>query len=76
MRPWQDQAEVVTVASGLARPDFPSAGSIYLIRPDGYVAARGSAANPDTLLDYLHRLFGTTGDGSARASAPTADANT
>ena len=61
MRPWQDQVEVVIVASGPARPGFPSAGSIYLIRPDGYVAARGSAASPDTLLDYLHRLFGTPG---------------
>jgi hypothetical protein len=76
MRPWQEQVEVVTVASGPARPDFPSAGSIYLIRPDGYVAARESAANPDTLLDYLHWLFGITGPGSARASVPTAGAHT
>jgi predicted ATPase len=31
---------------------------------DGYVAVRGSVTRPDSLLDYLHRLFGTTGDDS------------
>jgi 2-polyprenyl-6-methoxyphenol hydroxylase-like FAD-dependent oxidoreductase len=51
---WQDQVEVVEAIDGL-----DPAGSIYLLRPDGYVAARGSVASPGNLLDYLQLLFGT-----------------
>ena len=51
---WQDQIEVAEAIDGL-----DPAGSIYLLRPDGYVAARGSAASPGNLLDYLQLLFGT-----------------
>ena len=51
---WHDQVEVVEAIDGL-----DPAGSIYLLRPDGYVAARGSAASPGNLLDYLQLLFGT-----------------
>jgi len=51
---WQDQVEVAEAIDGL-----DPAGSIYLLRPDGYVAARGSAASPGNLLDYLQLLFGT-----------------
>jgi 2-polyprenyl-6-methoxyphenol hydroxylase-like FAD-dependent oxidoreductase len=51
---WQDQVEVAEAIDGL-----DPAGSIYLLRPDGYVAARGSAARPGNLLDYLQLLFGT-----------------
>jgi 2-polyprenyl-6-methoxyphenol hydroxylase-like FAD-dependent oxidoreductase len=67
MRPWQDQIDVVTKEnSGTDRPGLGPAENIYLLRPDGYVAARGSVTRPDSLLDYLHRLFGTT-----RARQPT-----
>ena len=50
---WVDQMEVVT-----APADRAHAGRNYLLRPDGYLAARGSATNPDSLTGYLHVLFG------------------
>jgi 2-polyprenyl-6-methoxyphenol hydroxylase-like FAD-dependent oxidoreductase len=49
---WRDQIEVAVAADGLRR-----AGNVYLVRPDGYVAARGSVASPGRLLDYLRQLF-------------------
>jgi 2-polyprenyl-6-methoxyphenol hydroxylase-like FAD-dependent oxidoreductase len=55
---WRDQIEVAEVADGL-RP----AGNVYLVRPDGYVAARGSVAGPGRLLDYLWQLFGDADHG-------------
>jgi hypothetical protein len=54
MRIWQDQIEVVTAPDG-----FALEGGSYLLRPDGYVAARGSAANPGNLVSYLRLLFGS-----------------
>jgi 2-polyprenyl-6-methoxyphenol hydroxylase-like FAD-dependent oxidoreductase len=60
---WRDEVVAVTAANGIDQPP----GSVYLLRPDGYVAARGSAASSDSLLDYLHRLFGTS---EARQPAP------
>jgi hypothetical protein len=60
MRIWQDQVEVVTAPDG-----FAPEGCSYLLRPDGYVAARGSAANPGNLVSYLHLLFGTGGHASS-----------
>ena len=65
--PWahllRDEVVAVAAANGMNRPP----GSVYLLRPDGYVAARGSAASPDSLLDYLRLLFGTS---EARQPAP------
>ena len=74
MRPWQDQIDVVTQEnSGTDRPGLGPAENVYLLRPDGYVAVRGSVTRPDSLLDYLHRLFGTTrARQPAPASAPPA----
>jgi 2-polyprenyl-6-methoxyphenol hydroxylase-like FAD-dependent oxidoreductase len=48
---WKDQIEVVAAVG-----DGPREG-VYLVRPDGYVAARGSAARPDHLAGYLRRMF-------------------
>ena len=59
---------VTQAADGLAA----RRGNVYLLRPDGYVAARGSVASPDSLLDYLRQLFGDADRGD-RALA-TADA--
>jgi hypothetical protein len=72
IRVWLDQLEVVTA------PDGPGpAGSIYLLRPDGYVAARGPVANPGHLVDYLHQLLGPPENASSQrprspASSPRA----
>ena len=67
----RDQIEVAIEAAAAADGLGP-AGSMYLVRPDGYVAARGSAASPGRLLDYLRQLSGDAGRGDralARAGA-------
>jgi hypothetical protein len=74
MRPWQDQIDVVTQENSRTdRPGLGSAENVYLLRPDGYVAVRGSVTKPDSLIDYLHQLFETTrAPQPAPASAPPA----
>jgi len=74
MRHWQDEVDVVTTANGRpGQPGHGPSGRAWLLRPDGYVAARGSVARPDNVLDYLHRLFGTAGaQQPAPASVPPA----
>ena len=74
MHLWQDQVDVVTEANRRTnRPGLGPAESVSLLRPDGYVAARGSVTSPDNLFDYLHRLFGTTrAPEPASASVPRA----
>ena len=49
---WARPDEVVVVTAADGRADW------YLLRPDGYVAARGSPASPDSLLAYLRLVFG------------------
>ncbi len=49
------------VANGVGRDSrfrLGRAGTVYLIRPDGYIAARGSVDRMTGILDYLQRLFG------------------
>ena len=60
---WLDRMIVVR-AAGRA-----PARRVYLLRPDGYVAARGSAARPDALVAYLRLVFGD----AERWSQPTRD---
>ena len=55
LQAWRDQITVAEVTEGLGAP-----GRLHLIRPDGYVAARGSPDRPGRLLDYLQQLFGGT----------------
>jgi 2-polyprenyl-6-methoxyphenol hydroxylase-like FAD-dependent oxidoreductase len=62
--PWQDHVEIVSAPNGHASRAggrVYAAPGAYLLRPDGYLAARGPAASPQDLLDHLHRTFGTTG---------------
>jgi 2-polyprenyl-6-methoxyphenol hydroxylase-like FAD-dependent oxidoreductase len=63
LRCWLDRVIVVR-AAGRA-----PTRRVYLLRPDGYVAARGSAARPDTLVAYLRLVFGD----AERWSEPTRD---
>jgi 2-polyprenyl-6-methoxyphenol hydroxylase-like FAD-dependent oxidoreductase len=67
LEPYRDLVEVVTC--GL--PDAPAfrsarAGAVFLVRPDGYLAARARPDKPDTVLGYLQELFrsetGKSGD--------------
>jgi 2-polyprenyl-6-methoxyphenol hydroxylase-like FAD-dependent oxidoreductase len=53
MRIWHNHIDVVTAKEPLA-----PVGSIYLLRPDGYIAARGSAADPGNLARYLNLILG------------------
>jgi hypothetical protein len=54
-RLWPDQLVVVRAADGHAGK------SVYLLRPDGYLAARGSLASPESLLGCLRLVFGSSG---------------
>jgi hypothetical protein len=52
LRRWLDRVIVVWVAGRAP------AGRVYLLRPDGYVAASGGAASPGALVAYLRQVFG------------------
>jgi Aromatic-ring hydroxylase, C-terminal len=54
LEPYRELLEVVTSCHGLPRS---RAGSVVLVRPDGYIAARGTPDKLDTVLDYLRELM-------------------
>jgi len=54
LEPYRELLEVVTSCHGLPRS---RAGSVALVRPDGYIAARGTLDRLDTVLDYLRELM-------------------
>jgi hypothetical protein len=60
LRRWLDR--VIVVRSAGRAP----AGRVYLLRPDGYVAAHGSTARPGALVAYLGLVFGAPSAGHSR----------
>jgi 2-polyprenyl-6-methoxyphenol hydroxylase-like FAD-dependent oxidoreductase len=56
MQPYRDLLQVVAGVPGPVRGT--RAGSVVLIRPDGYVAARGRTDRLEMVLGYLRRLDG------------------
>jgi hypothetical protein len=59
LEPYRDLFEVVTRGPGNTSA-FRSGrtGSVVLVRPDGYVAARGGPDGMETILGYLRDLSG------------------
>ena len=54
LKPYRELLEIVTSRAGRPR----SRGvPVALVRPDGYVAARGTLRKPETVLDYLRELM-------------------
>ena len=49
LQPYRDIVQVVSSSAGRAGP-------VVLVRPDGYVAARGTLDKLETVLDYLRML--------------------
>ena len=54
LMPYRELVEVVTSCSRLPGS---RAGSAVLVRPDGYIAARGTLHRLETVLDYLRELM-------------------
>jgi 2-polyprenyl-6-methoxyphenol hydroxylase-like FAD-dependent oxidoreductase len=54
LKPYRELLEIVTSCRGLPRS---RSGAVVLIRPDGYIAARGTLDKLDTVLDYLRDLM-------------------
>ena len=71
LEPYRDLFEAVARGSGDARAFRGSrAGSVFLVRPDGYIAARGRPDRLETVLGYLRELSGETE--ISRPGRPTA----
>ena len=79
LEPYRDLFEVVTRGPGDARAFRGGRGGlVFLVRPDGYIAARGRPDRLDTVLGYLRELSGETGisrpghpDSSSRHAPPS-----
>lgn len=65
LEPYRDLFEVVTCGSADARAFRGThAGSVFLVRPDGYLAARARPDKPQIVLGYLQKLCRSeTGNG-------------
>ena len=61
LKPYQDLFEVVTRGPGDARAARRRARSVVMVRPDGYIAARGTPDRLETVLAYLRQLSGEAG---------------
>ncbi len=71
LTPYRDLFEVVTCRSGHAHTlRSTRAGSVLLVRPDGYLAARARPDKPETVLGYLKELCAQTQ--TSRHGRPTA----
>jgi 2-polyprenyl-6-methoxyphenol hydroxylase-like FAD-dependent oxidoreductase len=71
LEPYRDLFEVVTCGSGHAHTFHSTrAGSVFLVRPDGYLAARARPDKPEAVLGYLQELCGETQ--TSRHGTPTA----
>jgi FAD binding domain len=72
LEPYRDLVEVVARSSGAARAF--RGGSVFLVRPDGYLAARATPDKLEAVLGYLQGLSGQPGSadttGRTRASGP------
>jgi 2-polyprenyl-6-methoxyphenol hydroxylase-like FAD-dependent oxidoreductase len=72
--PYQDEMEVVWGLFDRAnRFRGRRAGTVFVIRPDGYIAARGASKRLSRVLDYLRQVFGSAP--SSRRSAWPATAH-
>ena len=62
--------EVVTAGPGAAL-GLPRRrrGPLFLVRPDGYIAARGTPGRLEAVLDYLRELSAEPGHGTTAAAA-------
>jgi 2-polyprenyl-6-methoxyphenol hydroxylase-like FAD-dependent oxidoreductase len=59
LEPYGDLVEVVTSGPGCSRAfRVTGAGSVFLVRPDGYLAAVARPDKPEIVLHYLQELFG------------------
>jgi len=71
LQPYRDLFEVITRGSGDARAFRGGrAGSVFLVRPDGYLAARGRPDRLEMVLGYFRELSGETE--VSRPGRPTA----
>lgn len=57
LRPYSSDVEVVTSDVGQAPGPEGGAGLVIMVRPDGYVAARGGRGNLEQVTRYLRNLF-------------------
>ena len=70
LEPYRDLFEVVTRSPGDARAFRGGRGGpVFLVRPDGYIAARGRPDRLETVLGYLRELSGDTAPGPYSWSA-------
>ncbi|HEY6278986.1 MAG TPA: FAD-dependent monooxygenase [Streptosporangiaceae bacterium] len=68
LRPYQKDVNAVIRGAGeTPRMRNGAAGPVILVRPDGYVAARGRAGDLHAVTAYLRKLFG---DAASPADAP------